>query len=796
MRIIINIAFLLTFFYEPSYAQQIDLLINQYGNEYPQEKIYIHTDKGIYFNKETIWFKAYMLADYLPATASTNFYVELWDGSGKLLDKKIAPIWNATSEGHFTLPDTIKTQNLTIKAYTAWMLNFDTSFIYHKNIRVTGNSAMAEKKVGLQTSLKFFPEGGNFIQEAENFIAFKAVNNDGTPFDIEGIIKNGKGDIIESIKSIHNGMGVVKLTPSGSEEYFAEWKDVNGQVQKTFLPALMKEGIALHIEQVNNDLYYLLKNPNPTGLFSMLTVVASMYQKTVFISKIDMTGQTMLAKKFLVNTLPTGILQLTIFDQSNKPVAERIVFINNNNYPFKASINIKEKNTNRHGRNSLEIEVHDSIRSNLSLSVYDAGLPTMENADNIYSSLLMTSDLKGAIHQPGWYFENADHEKMKYLDLVMQTHGWRRYNWEKLIPGKLPVIKYPRDNYLAVSGRVTNSNGQPSPNEMVTLILLGKDSTKDVYTVSSNNTGRFIKDEMIFYDTATLYYQLGNSLNKNLLLGMNYNTYTFLPSVYSYKVNPLSYTTEIKDLPYLQEVISILQNYDPAFEKKSKNLQEVVLKSLINSKTDQLNKMEEKYAGGIFKTPGRQFDVLNDPMAANTYDVYNYLSDKIPTLRVVYKGNTKTLTYGFGTPLLIFINESESENHQLAELNVSEIAYIKVIERFAARQGLPAALAIYLKKASDYRNDKSIPTNLSKMTISGYSLVKEFYSPDYSIPVTNEGKADIRTTLYWNPAILTDSTNRKVPITFYNNDFTKKMKIVLEGMNEEGKLIHIEKEIN
>ncbi|MEZ5027340.1 MAG: hypothetical protein R2765_00985 [Ferruginibacter sp.] len=47
--------------------------------------------------------------------------------------------------------------------------------------------------------------------------------------------------------------------------------------------------------------------------------------------------------------------------------------------------------------------------------------------------------------------------------------------------------------------------------------------------------------------------------------------------------------------------------------------------------------------------------------------------------------------------------------------------------------------------------------------------------------------------LLWKPYIITNKENNKTTISFYNNDISNRLKIVLEGMNEDGKLIHIEK---
>ncbi|HMJ45773.1 MAG TPA: hypothetical protein VK498_00490, partial [Ferruginibacter sp.] len=627
MKIIGSLIFLIVI-YVRGYSQQIDLLINQYGKEFPQEKIHIHTDKEIYFNKETIWFKAYLLADLFPSTTSTNFFVELWDGSGKLLDKKIAPVWNASAIGELSFPDTLQTQDLFIRAYTTWMLNFDRAFIYYKKVRLISHVS-PEEVVSLKSSLALFPEGGNLVPGIENQVAFKAINNNGTPFNVEGTLKNDKG-VIQTIKSLHNGMGVFTFIPQNEVDYYIEWKDINGMEQKTFLPAEIKNAIVLHVEQGDNVIKYVVRNSNP-GLFSQLTVIGSMYQKAVYKSIIDMPGQSEVSKKFAVHTLPTGILQLTVFDQNNKPMAERIVFINNHNYSFNASVTFKEKNTNSRGQNIIEIEVPDSIKSNLSLSVFDAGLPFEEYAANIYSSLLLSADLKGTIHQPGWYFEKGDPLRMKYLDLVMQTNGWRKYNWEKLIAAKLPEIKYPRENFLSISGRVTNKKGEPMVNNEIYLIVSKKDSTEDIYSAFTNNYGIFTRDTLIFFDTATLFYRMAVP-RENLLVTLNTHSHTIIPTVFNN--NLISRQGGYKNLFYLKEIMPGLYNYDSEFEKKNKRLKEVVLRSKRNIKNEQLNKLEDQYANGIFRSAGLQIDVLHDSTAGNFYDVYSYLANKIPSLRV------------------------------------------------------------------------------------------------------------------------------------------------------------------
>ena len=81
------------------------------------------------------------------------------------------------------------------------------------------------------------------------------------------------------------------------------------------------------------------------------------------------------------------------------------------------------------------------------------------------------------------------------------------------------------------------------------------------------------------------------------------------------------------------------------------------------------------------------------------------------------------------------------------------------------------------------------------MQITGYSPVKEFYSPDYATASALNDLPDLRTTLYWSPYILLDKTKKRVKIMFYNNDITKRFRVVLEGINSNDKFARVEKVI-
>ena len=119
---------------------------------------------------------------------------------------------------------------------------------------------------------------------------------------------------------------------------------------------------------------------------------------------------------------------------------------------------------------------------------------------------------------------------------------------------------------------------------------------------------------------------------------------------------------------------------------------------------------------------------------------------------------------------------------------MSDVAMVKVFPPpFMGGPGGSSggAIAVYTKKGSD--QNSSLVKGLDFSTIIGYSPIKEFYSPDYETK-NDLTIGDYRNTLYWNPFILMDKKTRRIIIPFYNNDKCKKIRVIIEGINETGQL--------
>ncbi|MEO6252528.1 MAG: hypothetical protein ABIO79_04450 [Ferruginibacter sp.] len=787
-------------------AQAIENSINLYGTNFPQEKIHIHFDKEAYLPGETVWFKAYLFEENLPSERSTNFYAALYDEHGKLVQQQVSPIFGNSSDGHFTIPDNLQSIQLVCRAYTGWMLNFDTSMLFTRAIKIISNKSQVEVLAENKTvSLRFFPEAGDIIAGVVNTIAFKANYNNGLPFFVDGVIKKQQtGEVVMPLSVVHDGMGKFDLDFQPGDKYYAEWVDNQGSKQQTWLPDPKPVGVSLKLTIQKDKLYFNLVNR--TGADS-LHVLMYMYQKVFYKTNIKVSAAEPFTGMIPVTALPSGTMQLTVFDANWLPVAERIAFINNNNFSINAAINIKDISTQKRGKNSMEIVVADTIPANMSLSISDAEMNNEPTDNTIVSDLLLKGDIKGYIHNPAYYFTNNTDAALKAkLDLVMLTNGWRRYNWADMMVQKTPAIHTTPDVYLGVYGQIGKAAlDKMEKNEPVNLIVKTRDSINSFYSVLSGASGIIKQDGLVFYDSARIYYTFNKSklLNKQLTFSKYNFTLNQPPAINNYKNYLLPDT--VGTISYQQTSLFNYYKNNNGINlfNDEKTMQGVVLKTGKgrNWQNDPLVKLDEKYATSMFSGGANSFslDVLHDEKAWTKLDFYTYIRSMVPGLSIgtFNPASGRSLTYA-GLPVLVYIDEHEMTTSDLESLSLEQIAYIKMIPNFSGRgadeggRSINPAISVYTKKGDDLIDRRPKETDLNMVKVAGYSPIKEFYSPDYTQNNTTVS-TDARTTLLWMPYMVTDKANRKVPISFYNNDFTKKMRIVLEGINAAGKMIRIEK---
>ena len=768
-------------------AQDLDSTITTYADKYAQERTYLHYDKSTYAPGETIWFKAYMMKSIYPADDSKTFYVDWTDDKGNLLFHGVTPVVDATTNGQFDIPANYTGSFIHVRAYTKWMLNFDTAFLYNKDIRILLKNPASQAKNTIVPTLEFFPEGGDAIAGLNNKIAFKANDQWGRPVKIKGIVQNNTGTTIDSLRVMHDGMGYFFITPKSGETFTAKWKDEKGADHITSLPAIKPGGVALMLTlNGTRRTFNITATKDIIAKSPAINLIGTMNQLQVFKVSKDITTGT--AKGIIpTGDLPSGILTITVFDNEWKPLTERITFVNNEEYIFHPEMTVEHWGLNKRARNEIQITIPDSLSANLSVAVTDIDIDA-DSSNTIISHLLLTSDIKGQVYNPSYYFLNTSDSISQHLDLVMLTHGWRRFVWDDVVKGKFPKINFPKDtSFMTLSGSVYGAT--PSQlREAATIILIFKQKNEEgkflLLPVEPN--GHFSDPTVLLFDTAHVYYRLSKGLANASAQFMEGRlpapTYR-LPATGIFYNQRGDTSGSYRHFKLTDDLNQLLQQYE------GKLLENVVVKAKIKNPVDVL---DEKYTSGLFAGgDGYQFDLLNDPFAASQQNIFYYLQGKVAGLQVTVNGANASLSWRGGSPQL-FVDEVQADVGLVSGIAVNDIAYIKVFRPpfFGGGNSGNGAIAIYTRRGNDIK-----PTpgkGLANSNINGYTSIRQFYSPNYSSFSQGNDKKDLRTTLYWNPQVVINPQKNKATLSFYNNDISRAFRVVIEGMTKDGRLAHVE----
>jgi len=750
-------------------SQSPDSLLSAYGNKYEQEKIHIHFDKDAYLPGETIWMKAYLLSGSKPSYISKNIYFDWTDARGRLLLHSVAPVSEGTAGSSFVIPEGLENGVVHVKAYTQWMLNFDEAFLYNKDIPVlvpaNEFNASPEKS---RSEINFYAEGGDLVNGVNSVLAFEALDQYGHPVNIHGVIKNSQKEILDSFHTAYHGMGSFQLKPVTGETYLAFWKDENGEMRISPLPQVKPNGVVLHMASYQNDqIHYTLERSVDAVSLKRLTVIGTMNQQVVFKNNVNLVN---FKAEGSINTASysCGIMQLTVLDEDMSPIAERVIFINNRKSFGDIQLKRELVNLNRRARNEISLEIPDSLTTNISISVTDAGLGT-DSSNNIYSDLLLTGDLKGNIYDDASYLEKADDANDR-LNLLMLTHGWRRFNWEAVASGKFPPLKYLHDaDFLTIKGELRSPAAALDNADSIALLLVSKDRKKHVLNLPVNADGRFNQRGLYFYDSVQVVYKFNHAAKLNS--GSEISLYSdLLPALTPAKAGTPGYAwTKVPEVILEKELNgSIVETKD--YGVPSDEMTYVLTPRQETAKGS--SETAAHYLSTMFAD--LHFPATLKDHAAGTGD------GKLTS----YSGNAAVRNN-----VNISIDGTPVAMDDLKSVSMREVLFIKFVPKTSAK-ALPT-LAISSRQA--LAQSRILDNKTGFAVVTGYTPVREFYAPRYTADkISDYSASDFRSTLYWNPDIKLDKSHRKTKLVFYNNDISNKIRIVVEGMNQEGKLTRIE----
>ena len=493
-----------------------DLLgvVNKFTADRPQEKVHLHFDKPYYAAGDTIWYKAYVItaSDGLPTTLSSSLNLRLIDEKDSVLFNKKTPLGFGLGAGMIVLPLSTKKGKYMLHAYTPWMQNFDEAFFFKKMIPIANSfinvvSGKTAKNANALAQLSFFPESGDLISDIRSKVAFKYLDVNGLGKDISGSIVNKAGEKVTSFESSHLGMGIFAFTPTAGEIYTAIIEE-GGNSRKIPLPAVKTDGYVLSVNNLDTANLLIKIAVSPKLITDKELILIGQANGVVkYAAKIK--AQQAITTLIPKSQLPTGIIQLTLFNSDKQPLIERLVFINHQD---NLNINVKTSKDVYAKREKVTLHINtdkDLVQGSYSIAVTDEKLvPSQEDEEtSILSNLLITSDLKGFIEKPGFYFSGHP-DAVRFLDYLMLSQGWRRFTWNDLLKKTNQSLIYQAEKGITISGMVTTNSGTRIAGANVK--LLPSKGAKFTIDTLTNAEGRFVFDELSFADSASFILQAKN----------------------------------------------------------------------------------------------------------------------------------------------------------------------------------------------------------------------------------------------------------------------------------------------
>lgn len=766
------------------------------------EKAYLSFDRPCYFSGEDIWFKVFLLDAQLNQLSDNSncLYVELISPLSEILQRHVIHLKNGLGQGDFHLNDSLTSGKYQVRAYTNWMRNFEDYFFFTKEINIENiNGIIHTRSESLnivpEVDVQFFPEGGSLIEDVVSIVGFKAVNSLGKSCEIKGAILSSAGDTAAKFTSTHLGMGSFNFSPKKSVEYFASVISEKGAEFRVRFPLPLPTGYVIKVTDSDKNNFMISIKTNQQTLSQKPTeemnIIASSNGKLYFASRAVISS---IVKNFKVpkKFFPEGIVRFTLLDNEYKPHCERLAFAEREQQ-MHLTISSDKKVYAPREKVVLKVSVRDSsdnhVYSNLSLSAVEQN-PINENEknmSNINSYFLLESEIHGMVEQPSYYFDTGNTNRIKALNLLLLTQGWRDFIWKHV---NLSISKpaFLPENGITISGRLRKILiDKPIADATITLGVFGT-GNPDINYSQTDSTGNFSFSNLNIFGEKTLVASAidkKNDLKGLIMIDSLFNNHA--PVTYYWK--ELSETQSEKSIEIKKQA-----EYRYNTLKKYRLSDTVLIGEVIITAKKGMERQKDDH----FRIYGEADNVIEVTDQMKIYsNIFDILRGKVAGLSISGEYPNYTINIRGASSLtlssepLFLIDGFTSDIQGIFSIPTSEIDKIEIVKSggnlaMFGMNGSGGVISIFTKHGSA-GSLRTVFHTVNKK-INGFYEGRTFYSPKYDVPKPEYEKPDFRNTVFWEPDLITDTAGNTT-ISFFNADNNAIICVRAEGISESGKLI-------
>ncbi|HNP23996.1 MAG TPA: hypothetical protein PKM63_12205 [Panacibacter sp.] len=751
-------------------AKELAASFDIYQQQNLKEKIFVHTDKNYYLAGEAIWFKLYVTdaGHNRPLDFSKVAYVEILDTANKaVLQAKVA-LQHAGGSGSFLVPLNINSGNYTFRAYTNWMKNAGADYFFQKNISIVNTQKSVTTDpvaVPVKYDVQFFPEGGNLVEGLQSKVAFKGSNQYGEGIAFSGALLDND-DTLVRFQPAHAGMGNFLFTPQHNHNYKAVIRFASGGFIVKSIPELYNAGYVMQVTDAGNELKISVKgkNTSSSNLFLLVHNEGGIsYARSMSFKNDDAS--------FTVDksTLADGVSQISVFDEAKQPVCERLYF-KKPAHSLQLALSADKNSYTKRSKVNLQLQLPGMAgaadSADLSVSVYRIDSLQQVDGDNIETSFMLTSSVKGYVEDPAYYFgDNA----ASAADDLMLTQGWRRFNWEAAQNYTPPAFRFaPELNGHIITGSVVNSqNGKRQPYIESFLSVPG---TRLQFYPSTSDTMGNVKYEMKdFYGSTEISVQAGTQFD----------------SIYRVEINNpfFEHYTGAK-VPHFELPVAAANT----LRERSVGMQ--VQQIYSGGKLKQLY-MPEIDTSTFYLQPSKTY-LLDDYTRFQTLE--EVLREYVAMVNVTRREgryhfpvfNSATKQYFEVDPINLVDGVPVFNLNKLMAMDPLLIRKLEVInQRYIYGGSSFNGILNWTTYKGDLGN-LSIDPSTVLLDYEALQLQREFYTPAYdSEEKRNSHLPDFRNVLYWSPNIKASNSSNQ-PISFYSSDLPGKYAVQVQGLSATG----------
>lgn len=799
-----------------------------FADAYPSEKVHLHFDNTSYYVGDTIWFKAYntLAETQVPSTISRPLYVELVDQTGHVADKQIIKLTQGAGNGQFILSKSMLSGYYEVRAYTRWMLAFCEPLYFSRTFPIyqLSHSDHPERSISTyelspsmekrpketkkKLELRFFPEGGQLVEGITSQVAFKAESMNEGAVELSGTLYTKDGKEITSFSTLHDGMGHFEYIPTAQPAVAKV--QYQGKDYKFTLPEAVPAGYVLNATS-NAGALRIKVACNAATPQDTVAVFISHQGRPYVCQQIHCRADA--PQEFIMPTrkLPKGVLQISVLNRGGNTLCERFVYV----YP-KAPLQIIPAEVKEvyapYAPIRCELQLNNAIgeplSGTLSVSIRDAIRSDFQEYDNtIFTDLLLTSDLKGYIHQPGYYFTNTSPRKQEELDVLLLVHGWRKYDMSQLI-GITPFspLQSP-ESQLELHGRVKSTIFKKDLKDISLSVMIKKEEEIITGNTNTNEQGCFsipIESLEGKMEAVLQTRKIGKERNKDasILLDRNFSPET---RSYSYfeahpqweETHSWQEKAEKFDSLYMDSIRRIDGRY---------LLEEIeIMSKRHRHRTNMSTKIKEQSIDAYYDVR-QSVDLLRD-----NGKIITTIPELMETLSPLFFWDRTNDNCTYRQKPICYIMDNHILSTTEVKMMLTEVDGLASIIIGKGSKGIDDDIIqnsktsnsndidftqldkysifylIPLPKRDVLNKHQTAVPGTRQTVIQGYTRPLEYYSPAYPTRELYMDKTDKRRTLYWNPALQTDS-NGKAVIECYNNQYSTPLIIQAETLTPDGKI--------